>query len=105
MLRPQSSSSRQENEMASKSLRELQALGSSADPVQRLRLICLSRGATGILGLGRYDQNYLNINFTDTDYTKLYIKPLKMFLYFLSLNLAIYLTGCSAGWTKMEIKI
>ncbi|XP_050506808.1 calcyphosin-like protein isoform X1 [Diabrotica virgifera virgifera] len=53
MLRPQSATSRQETEMASKSMRELQALGNGGDPVQRLRLICLSRGATGILGLGR----------------------------------------------------
>ncbi|CAH1117426.1 unnamed protein product [Phaedon cochleariae] len=53
MLRPQSATSRQETEMASKSLRELQAAGNSGDPVQRLRLLCLSRGATGILGLGR----------------------------------------------------
>lgn len=53
MLRPQSSMSRQENEMASKSLRELQATRNTADPKQRLRLLCLSRGACGILSLGR----------------------------------------------------
>lgn len=53
MHRPQSAMSRQETEMANKSLRELQATGSTADPVQRVRLLCLSRGATGILGLGR----------------------------------------------------
>lgn len=45
--------SRQENEMASKSLRELQAMKNAADPKQRLRLLCLSRGACGILSLGR----------------------------------------------------
>ncbi|KAF5288946.1 hypothetical protein FQA39_LY03825 [Lamprigera yunnana] len=53
MNRPQSSMSRNESELASKSFRKLQALGSNADPIERLRLICLSRGATGILGLGR----------------------------------------------------
>lgn len=53
MFRPQSAQSRQESEMAAKSLRELQSLGNSSDPVQRLRLLCLSRGANGILGLGR----------------------------------------------------
>lgn len=53
MFRPQSAASRHETEMASKSLRELQAAGSTADPIQRLRLLCLSRGANGILGLGR----------------------------------------------------
>lgn len=53
MFRPQSAASRHENEMASKSLRELQALGKNSDPIQKLRLLCLSRGATGILGLGR----------------------------------------------------
>lgn len=53
MIRPQSSSSRQENEMASKSLREYQATRNTADPKQRLRLLCLSRGACGILSLGR----------------------------------------------------
>ncbi|KAJ8958848.1 hypothetical protein NQ318_019612 [Aromia moschata] len=53
MFRPQSATSRQESEMAARSLRELQAIGSDADPVQRLRLLCLSRGAHGILGLGR----------------------------------------------------
>ncbi|XP_044266812.1 calcyphosin-like protein [Tribolium madens] len=53
MFRPKSATSRQESEMASKSLRELQALGAGSDPVHRLRLLCLSRGANGILGLGR----------------------------------------------------
>ncbi|XP_068903127.1 calcyphosin-like protein [Tenebrio molitor] len=53
MFRPQSATSRQESEMAAKSLRELQAAGGSGDPIHRLRLLCLSRGANGILGLGR----------------------------------------------------
>lgn len=53
MFRPQSSMSRHESDMAAKSVRQLQALGQTGDPVERLRLLCLSRGATGILGLGR----------------------------------------------------
>jgi len=57
MSRPQSgqtsSMSRHESDMASKSLRELQGKATGADPVERLRLLCLTRGATGILGLGR----------------------------------------------------
>lgn len=53
MFRPQSATSRQETEMASKSLRDLQALGAGGDPIEKLRLLCLSRGASGILGLGR----------------------------------------------------
>lgn len=51
MHRPKTSMSRQESEMAAKSLRELQSSGK--DPLERLRLLCLSRGASGILGLGR----------------------------------------------------
>nr|CAJ2313426.1 calcyphosin-like protein isoform X2 [Metisa plana] len=48
--RPQSASSRQEEELMQKSAR---ALASATDPVERLRLLCLSRGASGIMGLGR----------------------------------------------------
>lgn len=53
MFRPQSAMSRHENELSSKSLRQLQSKGNNADPVEKLRLLCLSRGACGILGLGR----------------------------------------------------
>nr|CAI5819135.1 unnamed protein product [Callosobruchus analis] len=59
MFRPQSATSRQEAEMASKSLRQLQS-GQELEPIERLRLMCLSRGATGILGLGRMFSKNLN---------------------------------------------
>ncbi|XP_023166670.1 calcyphosin-like protein isoform X2 [Drosophila hydei] len=41
-----------EASLANKSLRELTD-GADKDPITKLRLLCLSRGATGILGLGR----------------------------------------------------
>ncbi|CAK1552874.1 unnamed protein product [Leptosia nina] len=50
MHRPQSASSRQDEELIQKSTR---ALSSTTDPMEKLRLLCLSRGAVGILGLGR----------------------------------------------------
>ncbi|KOB78378.1 Calcyphosphine isoform 2, partial [Operophtera brumata] len=48
--RPQSASSRVDDELMQKSAR---ALTSTTDPLQKLRLMCLSRGASGILGLSR----------------------------------------------------
>ncbi|XP_030370801.1 calcyphosin-like protein isoform X2 [Scaptodrosophila lebanonensis] len=41
-----------EADLKNKSLRELTD-GAEKDPITKLRLLCLSRGATGILGLGR----------------------------------------------------
>ncbi|XP_030558946.1 calcyphosin-like protein [Drosophila novamexicana] len=41
-----------EANLANKSLRELTD-GADKDPITKLRLLCFSRGATGILGLGR----------------------------------------------------
>ncbi|XP_052738665.1 calcyphosin-like protein isoform X2 [Bicyclus anynana] len=48
--RPQSPSSRVDEELIQKSLR---AINSTTDPLEKLRLLCLSRGASGIIGLGR----------------------------------------------------
>jgi len=46
------SMSRLESDMCTKNQRDLQA-GTEADPVDRLRQLCLSQGLTGILALGR----------------------------------------------------
>ncbi|XP_073951692.1 calcyphosin-like protein isoform X2 [Choristoneura fumiferana] len=48
--RPQSATSRVEEELMQKSAR---ALSGATDPLEKLRLLCLSRGASGIMGLGR----------------------------------------------------
>ncbi|XP_013177968.1 PREDICTED: calcyphosin-like protein isoform X2 [Papilio xuthus] len=49
--RPQSATSRVEEELIQKSTR---AATSATDPLEKLRLLCLSRGATGILVLARF---------------------------------------------------
>lgn len=49
--RPQSATSRVDDELIQKSLR---ALTNTTDPLERLRLLCLTRGASGIVGIGRF---------------------------------------------------
>lgn len=50
--RPSSSMSRSESELINKCQRALDD-GSDKDPIEKLRLLCLARGASGIVGLGR----------------------------------------------------
>jgi hypothetical protein len=50
MYRPQSAATMQETELINKSKRQVVM---AKEPLEKLRHLCLSRGATGILGLGR----------------------------------------------------
>lgn len=50
MFRPKSAATRNEDDLIQKAKRELAV---TTDPVEKLRLLCLMRGSTGIMGMGR----------------------------------------------------
>lgn len=50
--RPTSSMTQNESELVNKSRRAL-VNGKVKQPIEKLRLLCLARGASGIYGLGR----------------------------------------------------
>ncbi|RWS31757.1 Calcyphosin-like protein [Leptotrombidium deliense] len=49
-VRPQSAQTRNEQLMVEKATRQL---STAKDPIEKLRLMCLQRGSTGILGMGK----------------------------------------------------
>ena len=61
--------SRMNKELADKSKKKLQTC---SDPVEKLRLQCLSRGANGIKGLGRY-AFMMHVNYDSKFYLVLHV--------------------------------
>lgn len=88
-FRPKTAGERAEQDLKEKAFK---AMSQAKDPVEKLRFFCLSRGATGILGIGRYLlPNRDNLPSARTSKE-------------LSLNVSS-LSECSAGWTMTATRI
>lgn len=56
--RPRTASTRNEEDMMASARRRL---NQATDPVEKLRLLCLSRGSAGIMGMGKYVTRFLMV--------------------------------------------
>lgn len=70
--------------------RSQRAIHSTTDPIEKLRLLCLSRGANGILGLARYIINTI-INDIDNTNIKIYIYSIIISTISVAFNFYFYL--------------
>lgn len=59
--RPRTASTRNEQDMMASARRRL---NQATDPVEKLRLLCLSRGSAGIMGMGKYVTRFFMVQWS-----------------------------------------